>query len=224
MLLPEACFPLRPGSQGLSGPLTCWGTKFVKCLPLQIWSVCVCVCVCVMGRSAVGNRAAEPAGGSPPGCECHPHSRRLPVGYSCLAFSGNAGLHTQGHHQPRPWRSEWIHKILLLLKELVMEMGGWGTWSGGRNPPFVGWQTSLSFYSMCVCSVAQSCLTLCNPMEPAGLLCPWNSPGKNTGVGYHSLLQGIFLTPGPNPVSCIAGRFFTIGASREATFYLMLRH
>ena len=126
-------------------------------------------------------------------------SRRLPVGYSCLAFSGNAGLHTQGHHQPRPWRSEWIHKILLLLKELVMEMGGWGTWSGGRNPPFVGWQTSLSFYSMCVCSVAQSCLTLCNTMEPAGLLCPWNSPGKNTGVGYHSLLQGIFLTPGPNP-------------------------
>ena len=30
------------------------------------------------------------------------------------------------------------------------------------------------------------------------LLCPWNSPGKNTGVGSHSLLQGIFLTPGSN--------------------------
>ena len=55
----------------------------------------VCVCVCVMGRSAVGNQAAEPAGGSPPGCECQLHSRRLPVGYSCLAFPGNAGLHTQ---------------------------------------------------------------------------------------------------------------------------------
>ena len=31
------------------------------------------------------------------------------------------------------------------------------------------------------------------------LLCPWNSPGKNTGVGCHSLLQVIFLTQGLNP-------------------------
>ena len=28
---------------------------------------------------------------------------------------------------------------------------------------------------------------------------PWNSPGKNTGVGSHSLLQGIFSTQGSNP-------------------------
>ena len=37
----------------------------------------------------------------------------------------------------------------------------------------------------------------------------WKSPGKNTGGGCHSLLQGIFLTQALNPVSCIAGRFFT---------------
>jgi len=30
-------------------------------------------------------------------------------------------------------------------------------------------------------------------------LCPWDSPGKNTGVGYHALLQGLFLTQGLNP-------------------------
>ena len=30
--------------------------------------------------------------------------------------------------------------------------------------------------------------------EPARLLCPWDSPGKHTGVGCHALLQGIFLT------------------------------
>ena len=29
-------------------------------------------------------------------------------------------------------------------------------------------------------------------------LCPWDSPGKNTGVGSHSVLQGIFLTQGSN--------------------------
>ena len=71
------------------------------------------------------------------------------------------------------------------------------------------------------CSVAKSCPTLAwtaahqAPLSftiswsllklmsidsvPARLLCPWNSPGKNTGVGSHSLLQRIFLTQGSNP-------------------------
>ena len=31
------------------------------------------------------------------------------------------------------------------------------------------------------------------------VLCPWNSPDKNTGVGSHSLLQVIFQTQGSNP-------------------------
>ena len=34
---------------------------------------------------------------------------------------------------------------------------------------------------------------------PARLLCLWESPGKNTGMGSHSLLQGIFPTQGSNP-------------------------
>ena len=33
---------------------------------------------------------------------------------------------------------------------------------------------------------------------PTRLLSPWISPGKNSGVGYHALLQGIFLTQGLN--------------------------
>ena len=41
----------------------------------------------------------------------------------------------------------------------------------------------------------QSCPTLCNPTK---LLCPWDFPGKNTGVGCHFLLQGTFLTQGSN--------------------------
>ena len=39
----------------------------------------------------------------------------------------------------------------------------------------------------------QSCPTLATP-RTARFLCPWDSPGKNTGVGCHFLLQGIFLT------------------------------
>ena len=37
----------------------------------------------------------------------------------------------------------------------------------------------------------------------------WDSLGKNTGVGSHAVLQGIFPTQGWNWVSCMAGEFFT---------------
>ena len=49
--------------------------------------------------------------------------------------------------------------------------------------------------------VAQSCPTLYNPMDcsPPGFSVQGDSPGQNTGVGCHALLQGIFLTQGSNP-------------------------
>ena len=49
--------------------------------------------------------------------------------------------------------------------------------------------------------VAQSCPTLCDPwtaVHQGGLLCPWVFPGKDTGMGCHFLLQGIFPTQGSN--------------------------
>ena len=46
---------------------------------------------------------------------------------------------------------------------------------------------------------------------------PWNFPGKNTEVGFHFLLQGIFPTPGIESVSpALTGRFFTTGTTRGA--------
>ena len=47
-------------------------------------------------------------------------------------------------------------------------------------------------------SVVSSSLGPCG-LQPIRLLCPWNFPGKNTGVGCHALLQGIFRTQGSNP-------------------------
>ena len=49
-----------------------------------------------------------------------------------------------------------------------------------------------------------SCSVMSDSLQPHGLylirfLCPWNSPGKNTGVGCHALLYGIFPTQGLNP-------------------------
>ena len=48
---------------------------------------------------------------------------------------------------------------------------------------------------MTIVKVAQSCPTLCSPMDYSS----WNSLGQNTGVGSLSLLQGIFPTQGSNP-------------------------
>ena len=48
--------------------------------------------------------------------------------------------------------------------------------------------------------VSQSCPILVTPWTVARQVpCPWDSPGKNTGVGCHFLLEGIFLTQGSNP-------------------------
>ena len=48
--------------------------------------------------------------------------------------------------------------------------------------------------------VSKLCPTLVIPWTvPTRLLCPWDSPGKNTGVGCHFLLQGIFPTQESNP-------------------------
>ena len=44
----------------------------------------------------------------------------------------------------------------------------------------------------------QLCLTVCDHVDYSQVLCPWDSLDKNTGVGSHSLLQGIFRTQGLN--------------------------
>ena len=54
------------------------------------------------------------------------------------------------------------------------------------------------------CAQSLSCSVVSNSLQtqgllPSRLLCPWDFPGKNTGVGCHFLPQGIFLTQGLNP-------------------------
>ena len=45
---------------------------------------------------------------------------------------------------------------------------------------------------------------------PAGLLCLWDFPSKNTGVGCHFLAPGDLPNPGIEPTSpSLAGRLFT---------------
>ena len=60
---------------------------------------------------------------------------------------------------------------------------------------------TLRIQSPGMCLVAQLCPTLCHPMDcsPPGSSVHGEPPGKNTGVGCHALLQGLFPTQGSNP-------------------------
>ena len=49
-------------------------------------------------------------------------------------------------------------------------------------------------------------------VEPTRLLCPWNSPGKNTQANCHSLLQGISWSRNRTLASCITGRCLILWA------------
>ena len=72
--------------------------------------------------------------------------------------------------------------------------------------------SSHSQHCAALCLVSQSCPTLCHPMDcsPPDSSVQEDSPGENTGVGCHALLQGIFPTQRSNQVSHIAGRLFTV--------------
>ena len=64
------------------------------------------------------------------------------------------------------------------------------------------WSFFIYMLTKCVCCVLSHSV-ISDSLQPYGLwparfLCPWDSPGKDTGVGCHFLLQGIFLTQGAN--------------------------
>ena len=64
---------------------------------------------------------------------------------------------------------------------------------------FKGFITKCDIVHMCqVPSVVSHSVRPCG-LQHARPLCPWDSPGKNTWVGCHALLQGIVLTQGSNP-------------------------
>ena len=78
-------------------------------------------------------------------------------------------------------------------------------WSSQKWPRNLDWG-----FSMCVCSVTS---VISDSLRPHGLwstrlLCPWDSPGKNTGVGCHASRRP-FQPRDQTWVSCIVVRFFT---------------
>ena len=92
------------------------------------------------------------------------------------------------------WDSQFLGRLIRSLG-VPKERGVWNSQGRGKDNFFFFSSTFLT-----IPLTVQSCPTLCDPMDckPARLLCPWDSPGKNTGVGCHFLLQGISPTQGSN--------------------------
>ena len=57
----------------------------------------------------------------------------------------------------------------------------------------------FSIYQSIYLSESESHSVMSNSLQPHGLYSLWNSPGQNTEMGNHSLLQGIFPIQGSNP-------------------------
>ena len=78
--------------------------------------------------------------------------------------------------------------------------------TAGRR--FKGSPKQFFFLNVCCCCML-SCSIVSDSLRPHGLqpatlLCPWDFPGKNTGVGSHFLLQGVFRLRGHTRFSCIS--------------------
>ena len=110
-----------------------------------------------------------------------------------LCWTQSLPIDVKGSEHPASWTT--IYSIMTLTP--LMDSRPY--WSNGEfdyaHLLHKSWVLLLSSFL-----VAQLCLTLSWPrgVEPIRLLCPWDFPGKNTGVGCHFLLQGIFPTQGSN--------------------------
>ena len=103
-----------------------------------------------------------------------------------------------------PWRRKWQPIPVFLpgkshrQKNLAVS---WGRKRVRHNLATKQQQhTHVNTTCITLCLVAQVCPTLCDTMDcsPPGSSVHGDSPGRNTGVGCHVLLQGIFPTQGSN--------------------------
>ena len=123
--------------------------------------------------------------------------------FASLGWAEWAGLHyclTQLLSHPR-WRPQPLSHTALVPCSSSPRSETWGDPDGlcQVNILQVSLLSRLHHVCVCICLVPSVLSDAMWPsgLQPAQLLCPWDSPGKNTGVACHA--QGIFPTQGSNP-------------------------
>ena len=121
-----------------------------------------------------------------------PRTRTLQI---CRGWPSLGSLVYTSWYLRRKWMVSWNHRSHSILASPVLTKSQCAPPNDTThhllekaNMMIVAWKLKVL--------VAQSCPTLCNPMDcsPPGSFVHGILHGKNTGVGSHSLLQGIFLT------------------------------
>ena len=121
--------------------------------------------------------------------------------FSCVRFSATSWIVRLPCPQDSPGKNARVgcHALLqgiFLIQRSNPHLLHWQA----RSLPLIPWGKPIQ-NKTCVFLVAQWPSNLCNHMDcsPPGSSAHWDSPGKNTGVGYDALLQGIFPTQGSSP-------------------------
>ena len=101
------------------------------------------------------------------------------------SFTGSSGLR-RGESKDTAVAGTWVRPLMACLLH---------TWCPGY----------LCEAEALLCAkMLQSYPTLCDLWTVGRFLCPWDSPGKNTGVGYGALLRGSNRPRNLSPASCIS--------------------
>ena len=88
-----------------------------------------------------------------------------------------------------------VEKILFIAIQLIYNV----LIAAAQQSDSVTCVVACAYAGMQVCMLRHVQLFVTPWIVPTWLLCPWSSPGKNTEVSRHFLLQGILLTQGLNP-------------------------